>query len=233
MKRIITLVAVAAASLFMAARAHAQFGIVGGITSSKTELTTAEDVKSMSLYHAGVTYKVDLGAGFAIQPSVLYQVKGASLGELNSSSSEDFKVKTGYVEVPVGLQWGPDLMVFRPFVMAEPFIGYQVTSSDRGADSVEGWTEQAANIMRCTAYLKQQLDSIGWPAWVNRYSNTVFFRRPSDDIIAKYTLALGHDDKFGGNLAHVVVMQHVTKEKINGFISDLMDELEASESESD
>lgn len=97
----------------------------------------------------------------------------------------------------------------------------------------EGWTEQAANIMRCTAYLKQQLDSIGWPAWVNRYSNTVFFRRPSDDIIAKYTLALGHDDKFGGNLAHVVVMQHVTKEKINGFISDLMDELEASEPESD
>lgn len=96
----------------------------------------------------------------------------------------------------------------------------------------EGWTEQAANIMRCTAYLKQQLDSIGWPAWVNRYSNTVFFRRPSDDIIAKYTLALGHDDKFGGNLAHVVVMQHVTKEKINGFISDLMDELEASESKS-
>ena len=95
----------------------------------------------------------------------------------------------------------------------------------------EGWTEQAANIMRCTAYLKQQLDSIGWPAWVNPYSNTVFFRRPSDDIIAKYTLALGHDDKFGGNLAHVVVMQHVTKEKINGFISDLMDELEASESE--
>ena len=95
----------------------------------------------------------------------------------------------------------------------------------------EGWTEQAANIMRCTAYLKQQRDSIGWPAWVNRYSNTVFFRRPSDDSIAKYTLALGHDDKFGGNLAHVVVMQHVTKEKINGFISDLMDELEASESE--
>lgn len=145
MKRIITLVAVAAASLFMAARAHAQFGIVGGITSSKTELTTAEDVKSMSLYHAGVTYKVDLGAGFAIQPSVLYQVKGASLGELNTASSEDFKVKTGYVEVPLSVQWGPDLMVFRPFVMVEPFIGYQVTSSDRGADSVEGWTEQAKN----------------------------------------------------------------------------------------
>ena len=145
MKRIITLVAVAAASLLMAARAHAQFGIVGGITSSTTEMTTSEDVKAMSLYHAGLTYKINLGAGFAIQPSVLYQVKGANLGELNTASSDDFKVKSGYVELPVGVQWGPDLMVFRPFVMAEPFVGYQVTSSDRGADSVEGWTEQAKN----------------------------------------------------------------------------------------
>ena len=145
MKRIITLVAVAAASLLMAARAHAQFGIVGGITSSTTEMTTSEDVKAMSLYHAGLTYKINLGAGFAIQPSVLYQVKGANLGELNTASSDDFKVKSGYVELPVGFQWGPDLMVFRPFVMAEPFVGYQVTSSDRGADSVEGWTEQAKN----------------------------------------------------------------------------------------
>ena len=145
MKKIITLAAVAAASLLLAARAHAQFGIVGGITSSKTELTTAEDVESISLYHAGLTYKFNLGGGFAIQPSVLYQVKGASLGELNSASSEDFKVKTGFVELPVGLQWGPDLMVFRPFVFAEPFVGYQITSSDRGVDSVEGWTDQAKN----------------------------------------------------------------------------------------
>jgi hypothetical protein len=122
----------------LASKAHAQFGIVGGITSSTTELNTSEDVKSISLYHAGLTYKVDLGGGLAIQPSVLYQVKGACLGELNTASSEDFKVKTGYVEVPLSVQWGPDLMVFRPFVMVEPFIGYQVTSSDRGADSVEG-----------------------------------------------------------------------------------------------
>ena len=41
MKRVITLVAVAAASLLMAVRAHAQFGIVGGITSSTTDMTTA------------------------------------------------------------------------------------------------------------------------------------------------------------------------------------------------
>jgi hypothetical protein len=33
------------------------------------------------------------------------------------------------------------------------------------------------------------------------------------------------DDRFGGDLAHVVVMQHVTKEKIDMFIADLIEEL--------
>lgn len=85
----------------------------------------------------------------------------------------------------------------------------------------EKWTEQATRIMENTAYLKQQLDAIGWPAWVNKYSNTVFFKRPSEDIVNTYILAQGYDEHFGGNLAHVVVMQHVTKEKIDHFINAL------------
>ena len=88
-----------------------------------------------------------------------------------------------------------------------------------------GWTYQAAKLLAQRDYLKQQLDSIGWPNWVNDYSNTVFFRRPSQRVISKYTLAQGYDDRFGGELAHVVVMQHVTKEKIDMFIADLIEEL--------
>lgn len=85
----------------------------------------------------------------------------------------------------------------------------------------EGWSTQAKNILAQRDYLKQQLDAIGWPAWVNEYSNTVFFRRPSPEIIRKYTLAQGYDERFGGELAHVVVMQHVSQEKIEMFIADL------------
>ena len=85
----------------------------------------------------------------------------------------------------------------------------------------EGWSTQAKNILAQRDYLKQQLDAIGWPAWVNEYSNTVFFRRPSPEIIRKYTLAQGYDERFGGELAHVVVMQHVSQEKIDMFIADL------------
>ena len=143
MKRILSLVAVAAVSLVLAVQAHAQFGILAGLTSSKVDMTGA-DVKNISLYHAGLTYKINLGAGFALQPSLLYQVKGAAVGSLDTASDSDFKLKSGYVEIPLGIQWGPDLSVFRPYVFAEPFIGYQVTSSDK-ADSFSSWTEQAKN----------------------------------------------------------------------------------------
>lgn len=83
------------------------------------------------------------------------------------------------------------------------------------------WSKQANQMLECTAYLKKQLEKIGWPCWNNEYSNTVFFRRPSPDICYTYTLALGYDERFGGELAHVVVMQHVTKEKIDKFVAHL------------
>lgn len=83
------------------------------------------------------------------------------------------------------------------------------------------WSKQAQHLMDNAAYLKQKLDEIGWPCWVNEYSNTVFFKRPSADIVSKYNLAQGHDEQFGGDLAHIVVMQHVTRDKIDQFVDEL------------
>lgn len=89
----------------------------------------------------------------------------------------------------------------------------------------EKWEEQATGMLECTQYLADELEKIGWPHWVNDYSNTVFFARPSQAIIDKYILAGGYDERFGGNLNHVVVMQQVTKEAIDGFIADLKNEV--------
>ena len=142
MKRFLALVAAAAASLILAAGAHAQFGFLVGLTSSSVKMASSD---AISLYHAGLTYKINLPSGFAIQPAVLYQVKGANVGQLDTATDEDFKVKTGVVEVPLGLQWGPHLAAFRPFVFAEPFFGYRVSSTDRGNDSFRDWANQAKN----------------------------------------------------------------------------------------
>ena len=132
MKKILTLVAVAAASLVMASKAHAQFGVIAGLTSSKVNATEAvKDAKNIVLYHAGLTYKFDLGAGFAIQPSAIYQVKGAKISNIGETTGD--QLKTGYVEIPLSIQWGPDLMAFRPYAFAEPFIGYQIATFNKGA----------------------------------------------------------------------------------------------------
>ena len=142
MKRFLTLVAAVAASMILAAGAHAQFGFLVGLTSSSVKMASSD---AISLYHAGLTYKINLPSGFAIQPAVLYQVKGANVGQLGTATDEDFKVKTGFVEVPLGLQWGPHLAAFRPYVFAEPFVGYRVSSTDRGNESFQDWASQAKN----------------------------------------------------------------------------------------
>lgn len=135
MKKILTIAALFA-SMFAA---QAQVGVMGGFTSSRTSINTKdimENAKNISLYHAGVFYKFNLGAGFAVQPSLSYQVKGATLednltvGDLKVAG-ETLETKTGFIELGAGVQWGIDLLAFRPFVFAEPFIGYGLTGTEK------------------------------------------------------------------------------------------------------
>ena len=116
------------AALFasMAVASAQQFGVKGGLTlSTMNGASNPKENKSMVLYEAGLLYKADLGAGFAIQPGLAYQVKGATLKQSN-----DVQSKTGFVELSLGAQWGPDLLAFRPYVFVEPFIGYGVTGNE-------------------------------------------------------------------------------------------------------
>ena len=115
------------AALFVTVAAGAQqIGVKGGLTLSTTNGAAApKENKAVALYEAGIVYKADLGAGFAIQPGLAYQMKGATLKQNN-----DVKSKTGFVELSLGAQWGPDLLAFRPYVFVEPFIGYGVTGNE-------------------------------------------------------------------------------------------------------
>lgn len=118
-----------AASLLVAVSAHAQMGVVAGITSSKTDLKEAYgDVKNATMYHVGLTYKLDLGL-LAIQPSILYNMKGAKFDTLSKETTlDDFEYKTGYIEVPVQVQAGVDLGIARVYGFLEPFVGYAVSN---------------------------------------------------------------------------------------------------------
>jgi hypothetical protein len=144
---------IAATALLFAANASAQlssgirYGIVGGFTSTNTKLKEF-DAKNVSLYHAGATVKFNLGLGFAIQPSLTYQVKGTNLKQVISSADEEAKAavtaldaRVGYLELPVQFQWGPDLMALRPYAFVEPFIGCGVNFKARTGYDIGNMTE--------------------------------------------------------------------------------------------
>ena len=85
----------------------------------------------------------------------------------------------------------------------------------------EGFAAEAKSMLDNTAYLQQKLDETGYPAWHMPSSNTVFFKRPPEWIRNKFVLANGYLPDYGGELSHIVVMQHVKKSIIDEFISDL------------
>jgi len=119
MKRFLLVIA----SLFaLSLTASAQFGIMAGFTLP----TDNPSVKAIEQFHAGITGNIKLPLGFGIQPSLIYAVKESAF-----SNAEDL-IKTGYIELPVQVQWGIGKKeTFRAFVMAEPFIGLAVYRPDK------------------------------------------------------------------------------------------------------
>lgn len=125
---------VAIAAMLIAGSAFAQVGIIAGVTSSKTDFNSAiADAGNITQYHVGVAAKIPLFAGFQIQPALIYNIKGMKLEDAASSSLVGYQadLKTGFVEVPVQIQWGFDLSAVRPYVFVEPFVGYAITNETK------------------------------------------------------------------------------------------------------
>jgi len=121
------LIVIAALFASMAALNAQQFGVTGGMTLSKMNgVSNPKDTKAVVLYSAGVVYKADLGAGFAVQPELLWQVKGANVQENVGALDNIIVSRSNNVELGLGLQWGPDLLAFRPYLFVEPFMGYSL-----------------------------------------------------------------------------------------------------------
>ena len=125
--------------------AHAQFGIIGGFTSSSTKIPSGSnwsaEVKNAALWHAGVAYKIGMGPFFTLQPQLVYQTKGSKVND----GARDFKSQAGFVELELSAQLGLDLLMVRPFIMLEPFIGYDVTPGEILNGNISGITYEEVN----------------------------------------------------------------------------------------
>lgn len=128
MKRILTVIALCVMTFWSSHTLRAgDFGVIGG-----AGFTSIKDigVDLATGYHAGITYKFNLPLGFAIQPSLLYNMK-ASQVDASLSGQTKFDYRMGYLELPLSLQWGPDLLLFRPFLDVSPYVGYALNNEFR------------------------------------------------------------------------------------------------------
>ena len=136
MKRILTVVLAALMLTGISASAQAKWGVTAGLNFNTSKFSEV-DVKARTGWSVGGTCLVDLPLGFSVQPSLLYHQKGANItNELSQSM--------GFLELPVSVQWGPDLLIFRPFLDVTPYVGYALSNkfsaSVAGIDlSDEGW----------------------------------------------------------------------------------------------
>ncbi len=126
------------ACLLVSLQGFSQFGIKAGYNFNKMgdikiaheNTTTVNSLKSAveqkTGFHVGVLYKFQIPiVGIAIQPELIYsQTKGNV--ELAYSGIEPIKsnVSVDYLQLPVSLQWGLDLVLLRPFIQVVPYIGY-------------------------------------------------------------------------------------------------------------
>ena len=107
------------------ASAKGGFGVTAGLDFNSVRV---QDIKTDAKvgWNAGVVYSFDFPLGFSLQPSILYTQKSAALGVSSLTHT------MGSVTVPVSVQWGPNLLVARPFVDVTPYVGYSISNKVKG-----------------------------------------------------------------------------------------------------
>lgn len=127
-----------AACLLVSLQGFCQFGVkagmnfntMGDITADYDKSSVANTfesaVQNKTGFHVGVLYKFQVPlVGVAVQPELIYsQTKGDVALEYSGLSPVKGKVSADYLQLPVSLQWGLDLILLRPFIQVVPYIGY-------------------------------------------------------------------------------------------------------------
>lgn len=81
-----------------------------------------------------------------------------------------------------------------------------------------GFRKMVERCIETKEYALERLKEISWDAWAEKYSVVVVLKRPSEHIAKKWQLAIQ------GDIAHIVLMPHVSKEQIDALVDDLRED---------
>ncbi len=119
MRRVFAIASFLIMMTLCADRASAQGIIIkGGLNTSHY---ASEQIGDNMAWTAGIAYQTYSRAGFSLQPELIYKVNGASLDDA-------VMLRMNYLELPVNIQWGIDLLIAKPFLFVSPFVGCNLSN---------------------------------------------------------------------------------------------------------
>ncbi|MBQ0087590.1 MAG: outer membrane beta-barrel protein [Bacteroidales bacterium] len=132
MKKLTVFCAVAL-MLLSSVNAKAEGFLIKGGMAFQNVNTALDAVKAVDLaspkgrigWCAGLGYQTSTWGGFSLQPEILYRAKSFQLAAALTDPI-NINATLSYIEVPVNVQWGVDLLFLRPFVFASPYVGFKL-----------------------------------------------------------------------------------------------------------
>jgi len=85
---------------------------------------------------------------------------------------------------------------------------------------MNGFREDIYQCLYRAHWFTNLMTSKGVKAWINHYSITVIFPRPSDSLIKKWAIATENE------ISHVIVMPHVSKKLLYEFLEEYLIDME-------
>lgn len=97
------------------------------------------DLKDYAGFNIGGGIQIDLPLSFSIQPEILYYKSGTK-GEISLAGygTVETKLYNGNIYIPVNVQWGPKLGMFRIYAQVSPFFGFAMSNRLQYTDPGDG-----------------------------------------------------------------------------------------------
>jgi len=104
---------------------QAKFGIKGGLNYNSYKDISGnvnDSWNNQTGYHFGVLIQTKVPIiGLGLQPELLFVRKGVDNPDVPANS-----FYLDYLQLPINVQVGLDLLLFRPFIMVSPYISYAI-----------------------------------------------------------------------------------------------------------
>ncbi len=117
----------------LTANAQGSFVVKAGLNFNKLDDIRINNLEqswnAQTGFHAGIgaQYRIPL-VGLSFQPEILYsRMRTDIFGEVGS---ESYQFRIDYLDVPINVQWGINILFLRPYIFAAPYVRYAISKGE-------------------------------------------------------------------------------------------------------